>query len=217
MRLHRSGQTRSEDTMKSHVLAALAAGLVAAPLARADTPPPTPTPTDNPENPPDTPQPPPVVETVPPPPAPPQTVVISPEPPRATYVERTDVVQSFNAPLFGTGLATFAVGYGAAVIGAATSDDSDSLNRLYVPVAGPWLALDQRPDCPIERARCDRETSTKALLVTDGVIQAAGVITMAVALIMPREHTVVHREDAGVRVGVVGSPRLTGVAVSGTF
>jgi hypothetical protein len=133
------------------------------------------------------PEPPPAVIINPPPEAP-RTVVVTPE-----YETYTD---SWNAAVFTSGALLFAASYGTAVAVAASSE-GDAIDRgnsrLYVPVVGPWLALNDRPDCPIENASCDRETTKKVLLVADGILQAGGVITMITGLLVPAEHRVLTR------------------------
>jgi hypothetical protein len=129
----------------------------------------------------------PVIIVNPPPVAP---VTYTTEPQYETYTD------TWNAPLFTSGALVFLGSYGASVVVAATSED-DTIDRgndrLYVPVAGPWLALNERPDCPVERESCDMETTKKVLLVADGVLQAGGVVAMVAGLLSPTEHRVIRR------------------------
>lgn len=145
------------------------------------------------------PPPPPVVEPVPeqtpppavivnPPPEAPRTVIVQPE-----YETYTD---AWNAPLFLSGALVFAGSYGTSVaIAVASNDDAiDRGNdRLVVPVVGPWLALNDRPDCPVLNENCDNETTKKVLLVADGILQAGGVISMITGLLQPTQHRVLTR------------------------
>jgi len=165
----------------------------------------------------------------PPPPAPvtettttqtttPPVVVVNPQPaaPRTvTYVqpEGEEVYDSWNAPVFATGALVFAGSYGAAAIASGMSDHPGA-DRLWVPVAGPWLALNDWGNCPIDQARCDSNTTDKVLLIADGVFQAAGIITMIDGLMSPSHHrTVVRTADKKVHV----SPTGNGLAVFGSF
>lgn len=120
------------------------------------------------------------------------------EPPYAT------VYDAYNAPVFTTGALVFLVSYGGSVIVAASADQEEldrGLDRLYVPVVGPWLALDKRGSCPIEEPACDDETTAKVLLVADGVFQAAGVVTMVSGILQPSSRRVpVRTVDTKVRV-----------------
>jgi hypothetical protein len=129
----------------------------------------------------------------------PPVVVVNPQPdaPRTTVVtpapsESYEVADAWNAPVFATGALVFAGSYGAAAIVAGSSDHPGA-DRLYVPVIGPWLALNDWGDCPIEQPRCDQNTTDKVLLVADGVFQAGGLITMVTGLLSPTTHTVYTR------------------------
>jgi hypothetical protein len=83
-----------------------------------------------------------------------------------------------------------------------------------VPVAGPWLALNDWGNCPITSSSCDTNTTDKVLLVADGVFQAAGLIAMVDGVLSPSHHRVVTRTaDRKVHVTPTGS----GLAVFGHF
>ena len=147
-------------------------------------------------------------------------VVVNPqpqEPPRTTVVttnpEGTEVYDQWNAPVFATGALVFLGAYGASAIVAGTSDHAGA-DRLYVPVVGPWLALNDWGDCPIEQPRCDQNTTDKVLLVGDGVFQAAGVITMLTGVLAPSHHTVYTR---AAKRPIKVSPTHNGFMVSGSF
>jgi hypothetical protein len=152
-----------------------------------------------------------------------QPVVVvnpDPQPARTTVIARDpetyEVRDAWNAPMFATGALVFAGAYGASAVVAATSDNP-AAERLYVPVVGPWLALNDWSDCPIEEPRCDRTTTDKVLLVADGVFQAAGVITMVSALLTPTTRTVVGNPRTVDKSKIKLSPTARGFALSGTF
>lgn len=163
------------------------------------------------------------VVTPAPPPAPQQPViVVNPEtrPVRTTVIERDPETytetDAWNAPVFATGAVVFAGSYGASAIVASQSDHVGA-DRLYVPVVGPWLALNDWGNCPIEQPRCDENTTEKVLLVADGVFQAAGVITMVTGLLSPTSHTVVRTRTADNAKKVKVTPTRNGFAVVGRF
>ena len=159
-----------------------------------------------------------------PPPQPPQqqppVVVVNPQPQpaRTTVVQQPresyEVYDAWNAPVFATGALVFAGAYGASAIVASTSD-RPAADRLYVPVVGPWLALNDWGDCPIAEPRCDETTTDKVLLVADGVFQAAGIITMVTGLLSPTSHTVYTSRTAEKNYKI--TPTGRGVAVIGRF
>ena len=158
-----------------------------------------------------------VTPAQPAPPAPSPVVIVNPPPApvRATLITRDpetyEVTDAWNAPVFATGAIVFAGSYGASAVVAATSNHVGA-DRLYVPVAGPWLALNDWGNCPINQPRCDENTTEKVLLVADGVFQAAGVITMLTGLLSPSTHTV-HAQRTVVKV----TPTHNGFAVLGNF
>lgn len=162
-----------------------------------------------------------VVTPAPAPAAQPPVVVVSPDqrPARTVVIDRdpeTETVRdSWNAPVFVTGALVFAGSYGASAVVASTSEHPGA-DRLYVPVVGPWLALNDWGDCPIEQPRCDENTTEKVLLVADGVFQAAGVITMLTGLLSPSEHTVVRTRTADTTKTRL-TPTRNGFAVVGKF
>jgi hypothetical protein len=121
-----------------------------------------------------------------------QTSIVS-TPGTARVVEKPETYTGPNRALISTGLVTFGLAYVPAVIVAGTSTNPAD-NHLYIPVAGPWLNLADRPACgtsPTETAAagipCDMETTNKVLLGVDGVFQGIGALTTLVGLLSP-EH-----------------------------
>ncbi len=134
------------------------------------------------------------------------------------------VRDDINAPVFTTGALIFGASYGASVIAAARASVDNrerGFDRLYVPVAGPWLALGDRGGCPITSTACDSETTTKVLLVADGIFQAAGVLAMIDGVLEPSSRRVQVRganADTKVRItpATIGNGG-SGFAVFGQF
>ena len=97
-----------------------------------------------------------------------------------------------NLPIVIGGVVAFVGAYGASIaVAAANSSSAD--NNLYIPVAGPWLDLQNRPGCggPNEPS-CSREDGSRALLVVSGIFQGLGVLTIALGLVVPeKRHTIV--------------------------
>ncbi len=154
-------------------------------------------------------------------------VIVNPAPPPPRMVlepEYETVYDSYNAAVFTTGALIFGASYGASVVAASTASDDNrerGFDRLYIPVAGPWLALNDRGDCPITSSACDSETTTKVLLVADGVFQAAGILAMIDGILEPSSHRVQVRNtklDTKVRVtpATIGKGG-SGFAVFGRF
>lgn len=148
-----------------------------------------------------------VVEPTPaPPPPPPQpTTVVFPE--RETSYTTTSV----NTPLILGGAIVFAGAYGASAWVANNSEHAGA-DRLWVPVAGPWLALNDWGDCDIENPDCDETTTDKVLLIGDGVAQAVGLVAVVGGILSPRQHVV----DTSV-AGVNFAPSRNGIVAFGSF
>lgn len=82
----------------------------------------------------------------------------------------THEVKGPNRALLRSGVWTLGIGYvpaAAVAIGSSLPED----DRLYIPVAGPWMNYAAR-DCE----DCTNEGLNKALLVTDGVVQGLGAL-----------------------------------------
>jgi len=121
-----------------------------------------------------------------------------------------------NGDLIASGVFTFGIPYAASVV-AATESTRSSDNYLYAPVAGPWLDLANRGECP-PSSSCGNETAYKALLIADGVLQGVGVLQVISGLLFPVTHSVTTVESA-VHVRIV--PRVGregyGLTAVGTF
>ncbi len=140
----------------------------------------------------------------------PQTTVVQP------VVENNDtdaVYDPMNVGVFTSGAVMFGGSYLASVI-AAGSTDHPGAERLYVPVLGPWLALGDWGNCPVANPSCDNNTTDKVLLVADGIVQAAGVLTMIDGLVWPSSH---HRAAVVADKKIHVTPTGNGMAVFGHF
>jgi hypothetical protein len=71
----------------------------------------------------------------------------------------------------------------ASIAGGNTGNPAD--RHLFVPVAGPWFDLANRASCPSSTPGCDNETTSRVLLIVDGVVQAAASLQILAALIFP--------------------------------
>jgi hypothetical protein len=70
-----------------------------------------------------------------------------------------------------------------------------------VPFAGPWVALGTRGSCGGGGSPCGQETAYGALLVADGLVQAASAVQIALAF--------VHRELRTSTEPLVRTARVT--------
>lgn len=90
-----------------------------------------------------------------------------------------------NTPLLVTGTVVFGATYGASALAAGMSD-RESDEKLYYPVVGPWMALDER-DCDAEP--CDNQTLGTTLLIGSGILQGIGALGMVTSLFIPETTT----------------------------
>lgn len=90
-----------------------------------------------------------------------------------------------NTPLLVTGLVVFGGSYGASVIVGGLSD-RDADKNLYYPLVGPWMDLNQR-DC--DTNYCGHETRDNVLLISDGIVQGLGALSLLLSVMIPEETT----------------------------
>lgn len=102
------------------------------------------------------------------------------DPSPSTRTEKDTVVlyQSYrpNKAYLFTGGALLLGSYVPTAVLTATEDEDRS---MFIPVAGPWLALADRPD--------DADTTTTALIIGSGVLQGAGAILTAASFFIPEK------------------------------
>ncbi len=122
----------------------------------------------------------------------------TPPPADPAATEQTTYYRPPNRAVLAGGILAFVGSYGAAVAVAAANHNSYD-NNLYIPLAGPWLDLQNRPGCsgPGEANCTSKEDGAKALLVLSGVFQGLGALTIALGAIVPEKHhtTVQARAD----------------------
>ncbi len=101
-----------------------------------------------------------------------------------------------NRAIVGGGIIAFVGSYVPSVIVAAANGNAYD-NRLYIPIAGPWLDLSNRPGCGSAQFDCSREAAFAGLLVVDGLVQGLGALAIALGFVVPERHTRVITASAG--------------------
>jgi hypothetical protein len=154
----------------------------------------------------------------PPAPAPAPAPVVATPVVAAPARETRDEYSGPNRRLIATGLLTFGLSYIPSVIVAGTSDVSAD-HHLYVPLAGPWLDLGDRPGCGSGQIGCDTETTYKVLLVLDGVFQGLGALTTVAGFLSPEHHVLVAADSDKPTLHVAPASVASGygVAAFGSF
>lgn len=88
-----------------------------------------------------------------------------------------------NRPMLGIGITALLLGYIAAAAVGSSSNATDG--SMLAPVAGPWVNLGNRPGCGGPgNATCGKETWNRALVITDGVVQAWGLIAAGMSFFL---------------------------------
>jgi hypothetical protein len=115
----------------------------------------------------------------------------------APYVaQEAETYTGPNRSLIGTGIVTLGLSYVPAVIVASKSPQPAD-RHLFVPVAGPWLNLANRPACGAETIACDAETTNKVLLGVDGIFQGIGVLTTLAGFFTPEREAEIAASQTG--------------------
>lgn len=121
------------------------------------------------------------------------------------------------------GLGVTAVAYGgAALMGGVWTDIPGGDPYLFIPVAGPWIALGKSGCAPDEESSpgegdCEAMIGVRAAIyVVDGLLQLGGLGLVATSIAMTTES-----EDAApsatILPGPIVTPTMVGLGVVGTF
>jgi hypothetical protein len=127
-----------------------------------------------------------------------------------TTQETTSQATGPSLWMVGSGLTIFAFAYIPSVVVGATSGLAAD-RTLFVPIAGPWIDLTQRPGCS-PASTCNAENSAKVMLVVDGVFQAIGVLTVLGGFLNTAHDTTTVQRSASLRPTVRVSPAQMGTA-----
>jgi hypothetical protein len=92
-----------------------------------------------------------------------------------------------NMGLVGSGLVLLGGAYVPSVVVAAASH-LDADRALFVPVAGPWIDLAQRPGCA-PNTSCAAENGARVGIVVDGVFQGMGLLGVLAGFVWPAHET----------------------------
>jgi hypothetical protein len=146
------------------------------------------------------------------------TTTAAPYAPWSDTSERT-VEHRPNRTLLSTGVGIFAISYGASLVVAAVSE-RDADKNLFIPVVGPWIDLGDR-GC--DSSPCgSREDIDKAMIITSGIVQGAGVLMALGSLVIPESTSITERRTTArskpeIRVTPVSFAAGAGLGAIGRF
>jgi hypothetical protein len=135
---------------------------------------------------------------------------------------QSDVVTEKGGPsrsMLVSGLGTFGISYAAAAV-VASESSLDADHRMFVPIAGPWMALSGRGGCGGTTPRtCDAATTDKVLIITDGVFQALGALLVVESFLNPETVTTTRASADPSRIQIAPSigANSYGLAAFGNF
>lgn len=128
------------------------------------------------------------------------------------YAERSTEHRP-NRTLMSTGVGLFVISYGASVVTAAVSP-RDEDKKLFIPVVGPWMDLNDRGN------NIGNDSVAKGMLITSGIVQGAGVLLGLSSLFIPETDSTVEKRQAAkaeVKVLPVSFGDGAGVGAIGRF
>jgi hypothetical protein len=130
----------------------------------------------------------------------------------STRTDRTETTGP-NRKLLSSGAWTLGLSYTPALVVAIKSERRGD-DYLYYPVVGPWLDLAHR-----KCATCGDDGLNQALLVTDGVFQGIGALSIVGAFLLPERHTTttVSRSRAAEKARAGLDLKLKPVRLSGGY
>lgn len=146
------------------------------------------------------------------------TAAYYPAQPRTVESERT-VSTSPNPTFLRLGLTTFGLTYASSIVaGAVSGRDSDK--NLFIPVVGPWIDLNDR-GCA-SRPCGDNEGLAKAMIITSGIVQGAGLLLTIGSFFIPsktttEEKTTTSKLKPTFKVAPVSYGGGAGLGALGTF
>ncbi len=129
---------------------------------------------------------------------------------------------SVRPKLIAGGLGLTAAAYGIGAGAAASWPEVPGSERLYIPVAGPWLALAEG-GCPSDNPDCDASLALRSiLLVLSGLAQAGGLAVVAEGVFKTTEADSPAPTARDYHISPISLPTATrapamGLGVGGTF
>ncbi|NUP06486.1 MAG: hypothetical protein HOW73_10550 [Polyangiaceae bacterium] len=121
------------------------------------------------------------------------------------------------------GLGVTAVAYGGAALMGGLWEDIPGGDMLFIPVAGPWIALGKSGCAPGEESvegegDCEAMIGVRAAIyVVDGLLQLGGLGLVAESIFMTTESETAAPAKATILPAPIVTPTMVGLGVVGTF
>jgi hypothetical protein len=122
------------------------------------------------------------------------------------------MVEHANGKLVGVGIGLFAAGwvtsaFAALMAASADKTSADEWTPLYVPVAGPFIAL----------GTLDPKPSGTGLLIADGILQAGGALAIIIGLLDERHKLVRTSASRSVEITPTAGAHAARIDAKGRF
>lgn len=138
--------------------------------------------------------------------------------------EDEDVIRYPPSPvrygLIGGGAGMLGLSYGAGAIFAAAYPNTPGVDSLYIPVAGPWIAMG-RNACRFNNPDCGAILYLRGVMYAlEGITQLGGLALIGEGIFMTTEAPDPDAEpstEATVHFTPVVSPAMTGFGLTGSF
>jgi hypothetical protein len=131
-----------------------------------------------------------------------------PPPAPVTTQETTSQATGPSMAMVESGIVIFGLSYiPAVIVGASSGLNAD--RTLFVPIAGPWIDLTQRPGCA-PASSCNAENTAKVALVIDGIFQGIGALTVLGGFLTTAHETKTVQTSAALRPTVRITPSQVG-------
>lgn len=124
---------------------------------------------------------------------------------------------SVRLPLIVGGIVTIGIPYGIGALSGSAWPEVPGSDALYVPIAGPWIALGQS-GCASDDPDCGAILAFRGIMyVISGVVQLGGLALIGEGVFMTTEADAPEEPKASWSVTPFVTPQANGIGIAGTF
>ena len=152
-----------------------------------------------------------------------QTATVATQPPAEEEVVQRYPPTAARWRILVAGLGITAVAYGGAALMGGLWEGVPGGDYLFIPVAGPWIALGMSGCGPDEESTpgegdCEALIGVRAAIyVVDGLLQIGGLGLVGQSIFMTTESETAAPASATILPAPIVTPTMTGFGVVGTF